>query len=315
MNFIFMTVLHGLKINSRLNKGIRLHTGTRITNNLEPISRLLDSMLFKSSLGFHSINEFKDAAYLYKVGEISKEEVEQKGNMITFHLLRESQQFVNNLWEIKDCGIYVRDGFLALYEKDIDEGWTYKASLSAIFTDSSGSKCKSEFSREEVDLAVSKFTAFNFEEIEEETFGGKYVKADHLFKNEEYNRMHRATYFTLVARSNSTLPMKLVSYCTALECLFTTGKTEVNHRIAERVAIMLGGSRDEKKNLFNLIKKAYDHRSSIIHGSYIKGNEKNLIDISNSLDKILRKLLIDNHEVFLKKDDEIDKYFLDLLFK
>lgn len=234
--------------------------------------------------------------------------------MYAFYFLRETEQLLYHLWEIKDNGIYVRDGFLFVYEGNIKEGWTYKASLTTIYSDASCSKNNSRFSKDEVNLAIKNFIPYSLNEITEDNFGGKYVDSDHFFKNSNYTRMDRALYFTCAARGNSTLSMKIVSYCTALECLFTTSNSEVNHRIAERVAVLLGTSESEKKEVYSLIKKAYDYRSKIVHGSYIKGKEEDLVSVSTSLDDILRKLLLSKHDVFSKRDVEIDEFFLNLLF-
>lgn len=318
MKFKFLTVLHAMEIDCRLYKGIRLYPGTRVTNALEPISDIIDNQPFISTAGIHSINEFKDAVYLYKFGDLqdfnTKAEVDEIGNMYAFYFLREAEQFLYHLWEIKDNGVYVRDGFLVVYESNIEEGWTYKASLTTIYSDASCSKKDSRFSKDEVNLAIKNFTPFSLNEMKKDNFGGKYVDSDHFFKNSDYTRMDRALYFTCAARGNATLPMKIVSYCTALECLFTTSNSEVNHRIAERVAVLIGTLESEKKEVYSLIKKAYDYRSKIVHGSYIKGKDEDLISVSTSLDNILRKLLLNNYEVFSKRDDEIDQFFLNLLF-
>lgn len=126
--------------------------------------------------------------------------------------------------------------------------------------------------------------------------------------------MQRAYYFVLNARGSSILPMKIVSYCSAFECLFTNAKSEINHKIAERVAHFIGDAVDEKKELYKLIKKAYDVRSTIVHGSSLKGKSEDLKDISKSLDSILRKLLKQDSDIFSKNDNELEAFFIDLLF-
>ncbi|MGG0256644.1 hypothetical protein ABEY61_29340 [Bacillus toyonensis] len=137
---------------------------------------------------------------------------------------------------------------------------------------------------------------------------------DILLKKKGSKRRQRAFYFTVVAQSSSVMPIKIVNYCNALECLFTTGKSEVNHKIAERVAIMLGTSFENKKALFDLIKKAYNIRSEMVHGQALKAKEEDLVVVSKGLDNVLRELIVANHDVFSKSDKEMDNFFLDLLF-
>jgi hypothetical protein len=121
-------------------------------------------------------------------------------------------------------------------------------------------------------------------------------------------------YFVVGARRSSIFPMKIVNYCTALECLFTIGTQEINHKIAERVAVMLGTSSKDKKELYNVVKKAYSIRSKIVHGQYLKGSDDELASISKELDNILRQLIVGNHEVFSKDDKEAEDFFQDLIF-
>lgn len=307
-----------MKLDSRLNRGIELHPGTRISNGSEVSSEILHTKLLQITAGVHSINEFNDTVYFYKKGEFldisTHEEMDHKGTSYTFYFLRESQGFVTDLWGVKDNGIYVRDGFLIAYQKDIEEGTTFKASLSEVFSAASAERGEFEFTRKEVETALQTFNPFSIDDISEEDMGMKFPNFEHFYKNKGPERMHKAHYFTLGARNNAALPMKIVLYCTALECLFSTAKTEINHRIAERIATMLGTSAEEKKDLFKFIKKAYDYRSTIIHGANLKGDEEAIVKISVRLDEILRQLLAGDHEVFTKSDGEIDNFFVDLIF-
>lgn len=77
---------------------------------------------------------------------------------------------------------------------------------------------------------------------------------------------------------------------------------------------MLGTSEDSKKHLFKIIKKAYNCRSAIVHGQYLKGTEDDLVNISKELDYILRNLITTNHDIFSKKDNEMEEFFLITFF-
>lgn len=302
----------------RLNQGIVLSPGTRISNGPEVRSEILHTKLMLGNAGVHSVDEFNDQVYYYKKGEfpdiITHDEMDLKGTMYTFYFLREAQGFVSDLWGVKDNGIYVRDGFLIAYQDHFEDGRTFKASLTETFRAASGEEDNIVFTREEIKTALQTFIPFAIEDISEDDMGMKYPYFDHFYKNKGPERMHKAHYFTLAARNNAALPMKVLLYCTALECLFSTAKTEINHRIAERVATMLGTSVEDKKDLFKFIKTAYNYRSIIVHGSNIKGSEETITQISVRLDDILRQLLAGNHEVFSKPDADIDNFFVDLIF-
>ncbi|MGX5568661.1 hypothetical protein ACWKT7_23410 [Bacillus toyonensis] len=77
---------------------------------------------------------------------------------------------------------------------------------------------------------------------------------------------------------------------------------------------MLGTSGESKIELYKIIKMAYDCRSTVAHGQHIKGEEVKLVNVSQKLDDILRELLTEMHEVFSKKDPEMEETFTNLLF-
>lgn len=323
MKYRFITILHNLKLEKRKNRGIEIFKGARISNGPEVLSSTLNTLLMKSTAGVHSIDEFKDSVYFYIDGEFeeikTQQHMDEVGGMYTFFFLRQAQQFVAQLWQVKDNNVYVRDGFLINYYREIEDGRTFKASLSEIYTyshnmkeDSNGVPLVSLFTDSEISAAVHDFSPFELNQMHETD--GKYVSSDIFFKSSGFERVERAFYFTMNARKSPVLPMKIVFYCTALECLFTSGKSEINHKIAERVALMLGTNGEKKKELYDLVKKAYDTRSTVIHGSSLKGRDNDLSSISEGLDEVLRSLIKGNHEVFSKKDKEIDAFFVNLLF-
>lgn len=318
MKYRFLTVLHNMNLESKKNKGTILFPGARLTNGSAVLSLTLNNRLMRSTLGVHSIDEFeeKDTVYAYIDGEFkdihTQDEMDEIGVKYTFLFLRQIQKFVHQLWEIKDNNIYVRDGFLLTYSELYEDGCTYKASLSEVFSRSTCEREVSIISDSEISAAIKDFIIPTMKDLSEE--GGKHPTSDHFFKSKGSTRMERAYYFTIVARSNGILPMKIVSYTNALECLFTIGTSEINHKMAERVAIMLGTTEESKKKYYKLIKNAYKYRSSLVHGQHIKGNNDDLVKISTGLDNVVRQLLISNHEVFTKNDSEMEDYFINLLF-
>lgn len=318
MKYRFITIMHNMKLETVKNKGVSLFPGARISNGTNFLKETLGTNLMKYTAGVISLDEFNNTVYFYNDSEFkeidTKEKMDKVGTNYTFFFLRQIESFLNQLWEIKDNNVYVRDGFLIVYDKTLEDGFTYKASLSSIYMCSTLDKGEMIFSDEELKSAISKYQLQNVQECQIEDVNYKQATDDHFFKHSKSERMDRALYFVLSARESHTLPMKIVSYCTALECLFTSTKSEVNHRIAERVALFIGSSIDTKKGLYTLIKKAYDVRSTIVHGSSLKGKSENLKDISKDLDAILRKLLMDDSSVFSKNDNELEDFFIDLLF-
>ncbi|WP_317951367.1 HEPN domain-containing protein, partial [Rossellomorea marisflavi] len=302
-------------IDASLNRGISIGSGTRITNSMEVKESFVETALFKTTIGVHSIEEFIDGVYLYRKGEMefgNEEEINNIGTNLAFYYLREAQYFLRDLWGIKDNSTYVRDGFLVFYHQEIEDGLTYKASVSAIYTNARALRGYTTFSREEISAAAKIYN-----ESKSEKFDGsdkyKIPQFNHFYKKKSPGRMTSAEYFTLSARSNPAIPMKIVLYCTALESLFSTDTSEVGHKVGERVAMLLGTSSEHKNSLYKFFKNAYSQRSAIVHGSTVRKSESELADISQELDGILRELLVEQHEVFLKSPGEIDDFFLNLL--
>jgi hypothetical protein len=60
---------------------------------------------------------------------------------------------------------------------------------------------------------------------------------------------------------------RLVDCVTSFEALLLEEETELQFRLALRVAALLGNSSDEREMLFNQTKKAYRIRSAIVHGA------------------------------------------------
>ena len=125
--------------------------------------------------------------------------------------------------------------------------------------------------------------------------------------------MDRASYFTLEARSMHILPMKIVFYISALECLFTVGNQEISHKVSERIAILLENDPKSRRQIFDIIKRGYSIRSRLVHGQYIKVLD-GLDEVSESLDGILRTLFNEYKDIFKMDDEKMEDYFTNLIF-
>ena len=108
---------------------------------------------------------------------------------------------------------------------------------------------------------------------------------------------------------------KLIDYITAFESLFVKEKQELSYRLSVRVALLIGKDKQDRKQIFELIKKAYDLRSKIVHGlkyeKNVKINDKNISiqEFVSKIEEILRTsiksaLQFKDHPSFLEKIDE-----------
>jgi hypothetical protein len=136
-----------------------------------------------------------------------------------------------------------------------------------------------------------------------------------------YSKLSRAYLLVTQARLAQYIPIKLTFYVIALECLFSSDdKSEVNHKVSERVSHFIGNSPEERVELFKKVKKLYDLRSKFVHGQSIKSAIKDLSILSIEIDEILRRIfrkLIDNKEIadiFLGNQNILDEYYLKMIF-
>lgn len=151
---------------------------------------------------------------------------------------------------------------------------------------------------------------------------GKPILKDRVmkdFQHNQSNRIERAMYFLLLARTSFNLSQKIAQYIGMYECLFSSNSnSEIIHKISERVAMYVGGDSIKKKATYKLMKNAYDIRSKYVHGeAYTKGVEvliQTSIDIDNLSRVILRKILMVDSAVFLQDNNSLNEYFNNLIF-
>lgn len=122
-----------------------------------------------------------------------------------------------------------------------------------------------------------------------------------------------------LARMASDAALKIMQYCIAFESLFTSSRTEVSHIVAERVAIFRTRNKSRRIETYRLIKKAYDVRSTISHGSVLNtGKSENIGELLVTIDEIARQILkkaIANFSTIpdFSKSEAVESYFLDRL--
>ena len=134
------------------------------------------------------------------------------------------------------------------------------------------------------------------------------------------SRVGRGLLAVRTARSVDDIGLKIAFYCVCFEALLSTDKDAVAHRIAERTAILIGTATD-KLEIYRNVKKLYDGRSKVLHGSQLKQADVNaLFDRARQCDdylrRILRRLLLEQNLRDLYTRDnttELDNYFLERL--
>ncbi len=316
MKYRFIAAIHYLKIDKPECR-IPLKSGM-ITNKASLIGDILSyrSKLAVDTLGVHSIDEFKDSCYYLVDGEFDSAwtigDINKIGMQVTFALLRQIQQVTSELWVLKDNSVYVRDGFLFVYDKTLEYGMTFKASLGTINTKASLIKEDVKFTKEEIEKAASEMLVIPIEEVKD---GGKdYSIADQFqyFKGADIDRKYYAWIYIHFARSNSAIPVKILMYVTAMEALVSTSTVELSHQVSERIAILLGKDKDSRQSIYADIKTAYGYRSKAAHGETLKGTEQEMTAFLTKIDEYMRQLM-QLEEPYSFEDKKINEFFLERL--
>lgn len=313
MKYRFIAIVHNLYL-AQKEMTVTLTQGS-LSNCCSILQETFENELTTYTLGIHSIDEFDGQTYFYIDGDFvdgcSQSVIDEFGTKLTFAFLRVIQDYVERLWFFVDNSVYIRDGFLYTYENSISDGCTFKASLSAVFSKANGVIEPSVFSLESLTSLSSDMFVINPETITPGMDSYKEATQDHFWKKNKVERKLRAWGYILLSRSQTQTSLKMMLYTMALESLLGTSTTELSHRLAERSAIMLGATKEERIEIYTTIKKAYDNRSTIAHGDLLK-EDSNFAERVVKIDGYLRQLM-SFVEPYNMENAEIDRFFIEKL--
>lgn len=91
-----------------------------------------------------------------------------------------------------------------------------------------------------------------------------------------------------IAIDQRTFEDKIVDYVISFESLFSAKGIDIQHKMSNRIALLLGKNNQERVDLFHFIKKSYDIRSRIVHGDQIKNIK--IQEKPYSMEKIVTRL-------------------------
>ena len=313
MKYRFISIIHYLKL-SKPECRIPLVSGM-ISNKASVLKDVLNykSALSLHTLGRHSIDEFENTTFYVLDGEfeegITLKDVDTFGTSLTFAFLRQIQSLTNEFWTLRDNSIYVRDGFLFVYDKEIEDGVTYKASLSAINTKATTDIEDVTFTKEEIEDLSKDMKLISVEAVRTGEANYRDVTQFQYFKSAKIGRKMMAWVYVYHARFINALTIKVLMYITAMEALVSTSTAELSHQVAERVAILLSEDVNDRLNIYNEKKKGYGVRSKAAHGEPLKGTEQDVKDLLVRLDDYMRRLMKFDTPYDLEQGD-INDFFI-----
>lgn len=307
MKCFFVTALFNIEIPENLGSGNEITGTTFITNSPAIISF---SPEFERTVGSLEMNFIRTApAVIYGLDD---RDDSTSPDEYVLEKLSIVNSFLHSLWFLKDNAVNNQLGFVACIRKN--ETIIHSNELIARQSTADGASRPTVFSHDELRKASSLFKAY---------LGvGKSVLPGSSATNTALKRIQLALYFTAAARSNSDVGLKIVHYCSAIEALFATDKTELTHKLSERVASFLEDDPRRRLEIYKNVKKAYNNRSTIVHGERGKtSNSDKFLEAAKFLDEILRQVYsklftepIHRALIELEKHEEFETHFLLRIF-
>lgn len=317
--------LRGLALRGSYGRGIKLADDIFLSNDSSNIKDFVNKHI--SWIGVADAQVFLNPESVFVYSHYKKSLDSIDGDVAQRELdnfLMIVQSFLAFTWLIKDNCIFQDCGFSEL--KSHGNHIKSKNYMGDHFYLSTGSKhITDEFTAEEIKNARELFHMFQGKPV---TTDLKLISLEPQIKaGTSSNRISRCLIAVFRARQTLSVEEKIAQYISGLEGLFSTSSSELNYRLSERIAFFLGEHSAERKSIFNLIKNAYQVRSTVVHGATMPKNFDNheqLTQLSVSCDDLVRKSLekcLSSKELivlFVNKDKnsnaQIDEYFSGLVF-
>ena len=225
--------------------------------------------------------------------------------------------FVCCLWYVKDNCVNIDTGHIFI---NTDPGLIiHENGIRDYFYDAhSKNETTKEFDYKEIKEA----SQLAFEAIDLYLDDAKLANKKPTLRIKGQSRIARFSRWVFDARQQHDVLIRIATYITALEALFSTSPAELSHQLSERVALLNPSPRAlPAKDAYTRMKTAYGFRSKALHGGGVdEKNQDDLFKMSEFLDELCRQLL---HEIMNSKkfesrfetNESIDDFTHEKLFK
>ncbi len=146
------------------------------------------------------------------------------------------------------------------------------------------------------------------------------TSTDNFSVYSSFNRIRKGFEFLEKAKVSTFVPLKISFYVITFESLFSTNGSRASKKIAKRAGYILQNDSDQQDVFKDLISRAYDIRSKLLHGENVILTETEVqrddfVKISKSLDHWLRKvfvIIINFHIHRFKNEEDTRLWFLEM---
>lgn len=290
----FVVATRDIELEGSWGRGDQIYEGLWLTNEIEPCRKLLTKP-FRDGIGQLELHHLETSgALIYGSRDDAPLASVKDALALLTSYLYVVVGFLDALWLIKDHAVNIEVGFLGV-------GWnanvetTHSNLIGYMSTLADGGIRITRFSRDEIRLAKVLWKRKFIPSCPPEAFrdSNPFLERDRaslLVSRREHGRFQRFMYYVSSARGKADLGFKVGVFCSALEVLFSTDSSELTHKIAERTACFLSTTFEERKSLFQTVKKAYTARSKVIHGDTLSEQQsKDVQFLSKAMDDILRQ--------------------------
>lgn len=307
MKFLYIVGLTDLHISSTIETPIKIASDIFITNNKELITLLIP----KNKIPIIGLLEYEfltsGIPVIFHTGECL---IEEASHIEVINFLRSSHSILFSLWMTRDCSVNCDTG----YAIGLDNEALHSNSLNLDYSFSNGKNSLLTIDLSELESACA-LADVAFKGLKEQN------TPSHTTLQKKTGRINISTYHLQMARSANDLAIKVSTYCSFFESLFSTTTTELSHQLSERIAFFLTNTPHERLDIFKKTKKAYGIRSKAVHGDIIQEKDlKDLVATSQHCDSIARKIYYnlltskETHKLFEGTNETIDNHMRNLIF-
>lgn len=311
VEILFLAAVHNMRVSESLGRGIVISDNMYLSDDRTILKKILNRSTVEIIGKMEA--DFLLNAPLFVHGKWIEEKALSEISPLPYLniKMRQMYAFYDSLWTLRDNCVNSETVFLI--EREGARPERVSVNGMAHRYDRFDSKIIEEyFSRKEIQLTRDMFSA-RIRALEESRITPE-IELEYAKKS---GRIGRAFKFLFAARTASSMMLKVAYQCSFLEAMFCTDSGEVSHKMAERVAIFLGETLEERDDIYRFLKKSYGIRSRVIHGSAVSGDVEGLVGTCVALDETVRKIMnrvlsnTNEWNLFMKVDREaFDQHFL-----
>lgn len=315
MTYFFANTSNLVLLNSD-EEDIEIVPGLRLTNDKKIIASIIseDIIDILGVLEYNNLINCKALLYYKYTDEDLKVFGTEDQLEILTNILSWIDDFLKNSWLFRDNCVMSDMGYLVTFKKD-----KHYVASSLRLTYKLSSSNNELFDLSLTDQELRKIIA-DHDKIENYFFE-RQSSSMRFMMEKGYSRIARSLIFIKQAREARNLAYKISNFCSAFETIFSTDSSELTYKLSERVSFFLKDERS-KIETFKALKSAYSIRSKLTHGDILSPKQINdIYDIAKVTDEILRlalnKIIWDDKlsSIFDSKNEEVDRYFEELIFE